>query len=52
VGDEVRSEVAGVLDVFGGVVGRGVERGEVRDLECVEDDPGRGLAGMGRGDDG
>lgn len=43
VGDEVRGEVTGVLDVFGGVFGRGVEGGEVGDLDGEEDDPGTGL---------
>jgi hypothetical protein len=41
VGDEVRSEIAGMLDVFGRVVSGGIEGGEVRDLEGVKDDPGR-----------
>jgi hypothetical protein len=40
VGDEVWSEIAGMLDVFGRVVGGGIEGSEVRDLEGVEDDPG------------
>ena len=42
MGDEVRGEVTGMLDVFGGIVGGGVEGGEIRDLEGVEDDPGTG----------
>ena len=47
VGNEVRSEVAGMLDVFLRVVGRGVEGGKVRDLEGVEDDPERDVSGDG-----
>jgi len=39
VRDEVWREVTGMFDVFGWIVGRGIEGGEVRNLERVEDDP-------------
>ena len=41
VRDEVRREVTGVFDVFGWIVGREIEGGEVRNLDRVEDDPER-----------
>lgn len=39
VGDEVRGEVAGVLDVAGGQLRLRVERGQVGDLQRVQHDP-------------